>query len=60
MSRQNKQKRQAETAKWVQGVHKNGNKVPRTKKLSSVNKGKCVVSKGKRISLSKASQKDLD
>jgi hypothetical protein len=54
MSRQNKQAKKKQVAAWVRGVHKEGNKVPRTKKLSSVNKGKCVVSKGKRVSLSNA------
>jgi hypothetical protein len=56
MSRQNKQRNKAIIAQWVKKLHKEGKKVPRTKKLSSFVKGKCVIVKGIRTSLCSTKQ----
>jgi hypothetical protein len=56
MSRQNKNSRKITLRKQVTAVHKQGNKISFTKKLTSVNKGKCVTMKGVRRSINTSNQ----
>lgn len=56
MSRQNKNTKKIALRKQVTASHKQGQKMQRTKKLASVNKGKCVTVKGVRKSISTSSR----
>jgi hypothetical protein len=56
MSRQNKNSRKIALRKQVTATHKQGGKIPFTKKLTSVNKGRCVTVKGVRQSINTSNQ----